>query len=558
MFPNLPNYIAPLAIGAVPRLLSFQCFQNHVQVLLSLDKYVKGFFDSSPSRVAQQNDGLIQDANGEEKEESEEKRAISGRWYRALSLCQEISILPRKKKDFIFSSSLVKDKASKVVFKQKSIQEMQEIITNILNEKVFTRLEVNEKESTPKDLPALWSICRLLRGLSSQLGYPEDSQALLMRLFLDELREAFNLITKGCNTEMGRSLKLVQDIPLADLKDITTLSCLCSARALSSRLEPHDPVVLEAWADYYQHHDRSKLEKDVFLVHYQRAYQEARARYGTTENGLSDERTLLILINYSYAAHYICHDEDLAYQLSSELWEQSGAVLAERDPPKFWSVQVQGMTQAAKIQALLWYGKHEEKYKSYEDLRKNIHKYNLANTHAQNRYLDQVLQEREKWRGIVCLPPYDLEAQSSFGIQEVVGELILSLDLGFQILANQLFNLFKSLLETENLTMERLGVAAAKLDASNDQDCQLLAAGLYEQLATIASTCRRDLYSITRSVEVLFRRANNSPLTEMDESNLKRYLATKLQEMRDQGKECRLKVKELRGLVVDFDRFVQT
>ncbi|EMT71923.1 hypothetical protein FOC4_g10003766 [Fusarium odoratissimum] len=529
LFPNLPDYIAGLAVG---------------------------FFDTPPSQVAQQDNNNAQDEINEEKEK-EQKPAIGGRWYRALSLCQEISILPQKKRDFIVLSNRARGKVSKKVFKQEGIKEMKDIITRILNEKVFTRLGVNEKESTPKDLPALWSVCRVLRGLSSQLGYPEDSQALLMKLFLDELRESFTQITQGSNTEMGRVLELVRDIPLADLKDIAAISCLCSARALSSRLEAHDPVVLEAWADYYQYHDRSKLKKDVFLAHYKRAYEEAKAQRQTAEDRLYDERTLLILIHYSYAAHYICHEKTLADQLSSELWDQTGALLAEKDPPEFWSVKVQGMAEAAKIQALLCYETHEDNHKSYEGLRKNIHKYNLANTHAQHQYHDEVLQESQKRHGVVRLPPYDLEAQFAFGIQQIVQGLILSPDLGFQLLAAELCNLFKTLIDTETLTTEILRVAATKLDASNDQDCQLLAAGLYGQLDSVLSACRKDLNSIIRSVEVLFRKAVDSPLTEMGESNLKRYLEMKRQHKRVQGKECRHRARRLRQLVVDFENLVE-
>ncbi|KAF5679867.1 hypothetical protein FDENT_8581 [Fusarium denticulatum] len=510
------NFKATLTVGAVPRSLCFQRFQNHFQVLHSLDKYIKGFFDNSFSRFAQQNNGTIQDANGAEKEENGQKLAIGGRWCRASSLCQEISILPRKKWDFIVSSSLIKDKVNKKAFKQKGIQEMQEITTKILNEKVFTRLEVNDKESTPKDLPALWSVCRLLRGLSSQLGYPEDSQALLMRLFLNELRASFARIVQGSNTEMGRALELVQDIPLADLKDIATLGCLCSARALSSKLEPHDPVVLEAWADYYQHHDRRKLKKDAFLAHYKRAYEVARVRYEATGDGLYDERTLLILINYSYTAHYICHEKALAEQLSSELWEHTGALLAEQDPPNSWSVEVQGMAQAAKIQALLCFAEHGDKFRCYDDLRKTIHNYNLGNTHIGEQCLDEIPQVGERRHDIVCLPPYDVEVQHGFGIQQVVRKLVLSPDLGFQLLAMKLQDLFATLLKTETMTMEKLSVATSKLDAGSDEHCQLLAAGLYEQQDSIITACRRNVDSLVRSARILFRKAEVPPLTEME------------------------------------------
>jgi hypothetical protein len=473
-----------------------------------------------------------------------------------LSLCQEISILPQKKNDFIVFSNLVKDHGSKKAAKEEGIKEMKNTVTSILNDKVFTKLEVNEKESSPKDLPALWSICRVLRGLSSQLGHSEDSEALLMRLFLGELRESFAQITHGSNTEMRRALEHLRDVPPADFKDIARISCLCSARALSSRLEPHDPVVLEAWADYYQHHDRSKLRKDVFLDHYKRAYEEAKVKYRTTKDKPYNERKLLILIKYSYVAHYICHDNDLSYQLASELWDQTGASLSGEDPPEFWSVKVQGMAQAAKIQALLCYVKHEDKLKRYEDLRKKIHKYNLVNKRARHRYRREVLQERQKCHERGYLPPYDPESQFVFRLQEVVQKLVLSPDLGFQLLATELHDLFATLLNTETLTMENLRVAVTKLHASNDQDCQLLAAGLYDQLASIASACSKDVNSVLRSAESLFKKAEDSPLTEMEESNLKRYLAIKRQERRLQGKECRLEAKGLRRLVVDFDNFV--
>lgn len=558
MFPDLPDYIAGLAVGEVPRSLSFQRFQCHFQVLHSLDKYIKGFFDTHPSRLAQQNNGAIQDANGVEKEGREQKPAIGGRWCRALSLCQEISILPQKKKDFISSSNLVMDKVDKKASKQKGIQEMQEIITNILKENVFTRVEVNEKESTPKDLPALWNICRLLRGVSFQLGYPEDSQALLVRLFLDELREAFTRITQGSNTEMGRALELIQDIPLGDLKDIATISCLCSARALSSRLQPHDPVVVEAWADYYQHHDRSKLKKDVFLVHYKKAYEEARALHETTGNWLYDERTLLVLINYSCAAHYICHEKTLAEHLSSELWQQTGALLAGKGPPQCWSVKAQGMAQAAKIQALLCYAELEDKFKGYNDLRKHIHNYKLGNTQARKQCIDEVPQVGETWHMIVCLPPYDSQVQLQFGIQQVVQRLVLSPDLGFQLLAIELQDLFATLLKTKTTTMAKLRVAATKLYASDGQDCQLLAAGLYEQHASVITACRRNVDILRYIFSILFKKAKVPPLTEMEGSNLKRYLDKLGSRMRVHGKECHLKAKTLRELVVNFDKFVKT
>jgi hypothetical protein len=103
-----------------------------------------------------------------------------------------------------------------------------------------------------------------------------------------------------------------------------------------------------------------------------------------------------------------------------------------------------------------------------------------------------------------------------------------------------------------------LSVATSKLDASNDEDCQLIAAGLYEQQDSIITACLRNVYSLVRSAGILFKKAEVPPLTKMEQSNLKRYLGISIQRMRAQGKECHLKSKTLRGLVVNFDSFVKT
>ncbi|SPJ71337.1 uncharacterized protein FTOL_01065 [Fusarium torulosum] len=434
---------------------------------------------------------------------------------------------------------------------------MKKIVTGIFKTKLFTKLQANKKESTPKDLTTLWSVCHVLRGLSFQLGYSKDSESLLMRLFLEELWKSFAQITDGFNAEMGRALEHFRNIQSQDLEDIARISCLCSARALSSRLGPHDPVVLGAWTDYYQHHDRSKLRKDVFLDHYKRAYEETKAKHQTTKDKVDAEKALLFLINYNYVAHYICHNRPLAYQLSSELWEHTGAVLSKRDPPVAWSVEVQGMAEAAKIQGLLCYIKHENKLKSREDLKTNkIHKYNLVSRQSRRRYRREVLQDRQKNLMVGYLPPYDPEAQAEFHLQEVVYKLISSPNLDFQLLATELHDLLATLSNTRTQAMENLKVAAWKLRTSNDEDCQLLAAGLYDQLASLICACSQDVTSVLQSVKSLFKKANGSPLTEIELSNLKAFLEKEAETRRRKGRDCRDEAKDLRRLVVAFDECV--
>ncbi|KAF5989466.1 hypothetical protein FBULB1_894 [Fusarium bulbicola] len=441
--------------------------------------------------------------------------------------------------------------------KQEGIKKMKEIATGILKTMLFTKLEVDEKESTPNDLPALWSICRVLGGLSFQLGYSKESENELMRLFLEALRESFAQITKGSNIEMGRVLERLRNIPSKDLKNAARIGCLCSARALSSRLEPHDPVVLEAWTDYYQHYDKSALRKNVFLNHYERAYQEAKAKHQNKKCKPDAERALLVLINYCYVAHYICHDRALAYRLSSELWDLTGAALSGGKPPKAWSIEVQGMAEAAKIQALVCYIKHEDKLKSREDLKVNkIHKYNLVSRQSRRKYRRAVLQDRQMNQVPGYLPPYDLETQAQIGLQELVYKLILSPKLDFQLLATQLQDLLATLLDNKTQTMENLRLAVWKLHNSNDADCQLLAAGLYDQLASITSACSQDVNSVLQSVKSLFKRSNDLPLTEIELSALKMFLEKETKTRRSQGEDFRDSAKDLRRLVVVFDSCV--
>ncbi|CCT72739.1 uncharacterized protein FFB20_05534 [Fusarium fujikuroi] len=567
--PDFPDYIDELAIGEFLRsinrslvsrslrLLPLEPFDGRIRVLLSLDKYIKGFFDSSASRRVQQGNGAVQDANSTENKSLEQKPAVGGRWRRALSLCQEISILPQKKKDIIDFDTFPDEIDTNRAIKEEGIQRMKNIATGILKTKIFTKLEVIENGTTPSDLPTLWSVCRVLRGLSFQLGYFKDSEGLLMRLLLEELWKLYAQITEGPNTEMGRALEHLRNIASEDLKYVACISCLCSARALSSRLKPYDPVVLQVWLDYYQHYDKSSLRKDVFLCHYERAYGEANANQQITRSRTDGEKVLLVLMDYCYVAHYVCHDRALAYRLSSELWNLTGAILAGEQPPKAWSIEVQGMAEAAKIQALVCYIKHEDKLKSREDLKVNkIHKYNLASRQSRRKYRRAVLQDRQMNHVLGYLPPYDPEAQAQIGLQEMFYKLIFSPKLDFQLLATQLQDLLATLLDTKTQAIENLEVAIRLLHNSNDTDCQLLAAGLYDQLASITCACSQDVNSVLQSVKSLFKKANDSPLTEKELSDLKGFLEKEAQARRMQGENHRDSAKDLRRLVMVFDAYI--
>jgi hypothetical protein len=89
---------------------------------------------------------------------------------------------------------------------------------------------------------------------------------------------------------------------------------------------------------------------------------------------------------------------------------------------------------------------------------KAIHNYSLGNAHIGEQCPDEIPRVGERRHDIFCLPPYDLEVQHSFGIQQILQKLVLSPDLGFQLLATELQDLFATLLKTETMTMAKLSV----------------------------------------------------------------------------------------------------
>ncbi|CVL03358.1 uncharacterized protein FPRO_12293 [Fusarium proliferatum ET1] len=104
--------------------------------------------------------------------------------------------------------------------------------------------------------------------------------------------------------------------------------------------------------------------------------------------------------------------------------------------------------------------------------------------------------------------------------------------------------------------IENLGIAVRQLRNSNDADCQLLAAGLYDKLASITCACSQDVNKVLQSVKSLFKKANDSPLTEKELSDLKGFLKKEAQARRTKGENHRDSAKDLRRLVVVFDACV--
>lgn len=126
------------------------------------------------------------------------------------------------------------------------------------------------------------------------------------------------------------------------------ISCLCTASAFTTRLGSNHPAVLNAWGIYFRHWDIKALDQSAFLKSYETTLKETQDKHGH-----SHDYTISLLHNYTTIAYYVCRDYGRASKLAKELWSQTNTPIESRDESLDWTVKVQGMTEAAKIRALL-------------------------------------------------------------------------------------------------------------------------------------------------------------------------------------------------------------
>ncbi|KAF0639257.1 hypothetical protein FPSE5266_02320 [Fusarium pseudograminearum] len=354
------------------------------------ESYTHRFFDSKPEHNAF--GSMIQQQVGR------------GRCYLALILCQEISLLPRKKKD------IFKIEGTKKAIKEEGKEKITALVVRLLKRHLHRLLEGIEDTATPGDLPTIWDICRTLHGLSYQLGQPEGENSILTRLFVEILEQRFTSATGGHNYHMHQALRQLLDVPPDKMQDAIRLSSLCSVQTLSSRLEHHHPFVLEAWADHYRHWGDFDLDREAFISDYRRAFETVQVDLNHSDVKLCGEGTILFLIHCSHVAHYVLHDRGRTKTLATLLWRETGALLVGMEPAMSWNIYIQGMVESIKIHTLLYYITHEDQLKDRAELKKKKHKFDLYSKKGRRRYRKGVLQSIQESHILGSLHPYNLEA----------------------------------------------------------------------------------------------------------------------------------------------------
>ncbi|KIW93594.1 uncharacterized protein Z519_06199 [Cladophialophora bantiana CBS 173.52] len=268
------------------------------------------------------------------------------------------------------------------------------IITNILNEIVFRQIADARHDCSPYMLIHFWTICRILQGIPPQLGYPKeklpDVIADQVKEFVQALQGPPKVVNTGATAGLLDLLKTFLQISPRDLQDTIRIGCLCTARALTSKLGPDNATVLSTWLNYYRYRDKEGLDRQQFLGRYGRALEEIEQQYAPNH-----EYAIDILCNYAVAAHYLCHDNDLARKLAFDLWERTQSACEE----PAWTVKTKGMAEAAKLIALLGCVNHENKRKNAKDMKKIRQKAGCKGKAG-----------RKKWRQTLIPPPLPQDA----------------------------------------------------------------------------------------------------------------------------------------------------
>ncbi|RSL63846.1 hypothetical protein CEP53_004287 [Fusarium sp. AF-6] len=361
--PSPPKYVIRI-FGSVPRALPPYLYKGQTVLLLCIDKFVKGFYDSQADIESLSNPNQSGDYSMMLEE---------WEWQVLRTRCQAISSLVRKHEAIPNPTN-----ATPVTLNRPRAETMKMIIHNLLHDKVFNKEQDPARCSSPNQLSSIWDICRILQGISLQ---QQHWDTLYVENFMHSLQHISNSSGRTNHAGMAALLEGLLGIAPCDLQDTVRISFLCTARALSSRLGPRHPAVLESWTSYARYWDPKGLEKSTFLSCYRESLDETEQRFGDCH-----DYTINLLCNYASAAYYIFQDNELAHELGTTLWERTSNARGDDETPLSWSVKAQGMAEAAKMLALLCCITHENKRKSGGEMKKMRKKLKLKGRSARKRF----------------------------------------------------------------------------------------------------------------------------------------------------------------------------
>ncbi|KAL6354223.1 hypothetical protein LRP88_12557 [Fusarium phalaenopsidis] len=307
--PSPPEYVIRL-LGSVPRALPPYLYKGQTILLLCIDKFVKGFYDSQADIESLRNPNQSGDYNMMLEE---------WEWRVLRTRCQAVSTLVRKHEAIPNPTN----ERPVALNRPERAETLKVIIGNLLHDKVFDQAQNPVRCSSPNQLSSIWDICRILQGLSLQQRH---NDTLYVESFIHSLQDISTAFGKTNHVGMTALVEGLLGISPCDLQDTMRISFLCTARALSSRLGPRHPAVLESWTSYARHWDPKCLQKASFLSSYRKGLEETEKTFGH-----SHDYTINLLCNYASTAYYIFHDNGLASELANRLWERPGNGRSRQD-----------------------------------------------------------------------------------------------------------------------------------------------------------------------------------------------------------------------------------
>lgn len=244
-YPPWPAFVTVQLRGSIPCEKSPRLYNSQTKLLLCIDKYIKGYFDSS-HRVR---DDLM--------------LASQGVWeWRALSKrCSDIAKLIQKKSDFL--SDVEKKRTARTKRERKQIQENKEKMSkserrwyeqtkfrsqsrgtehiqataqDLLETWVRSPLERLAKDVSPHMLVSLWVVCRVLQNNGPHIMHANGTSVVAID-FANSLRSVLWQIyiePRGSVEGLLDILQAFVEVSPSDLADTLSICSLCTCRTISA------------------------------------------------------------------------------------------------------------------------------------------------------------------------------------------------------------------------------------------------------------------------------------------------------------------------------------
>ncbi|KAM7211380.1 hypothetical protein V8F06_013231 [Rhypophila decipiens] len=357
-------------------LLVYGCATIQEFLIVSVNKYIKGFFDARTTT----------------RQVLDVQYKTEWQWKALYNRCQAVSMIVQKR-PVAMPMPAAKTRRRKPAQIEAIRQRTGSVIHGILEKHIFS--EFAQTPCSPHMLVNFWNLCRALRGIAVRIQGDNTNAHVYILDCASALRSAFGHRTTNNHAGLMKILEYLVQVPPGQTKDTLELLCRCTAEILSTRLEPRHPLTLQAYVDYYRYWStgeraRPGLQKkwrEQLCNEYQQSLEDSQAKFGR-----NDDRTIQILSSFAAAAYYIRRVNEHARRLAKDAWRRTAQLHTGTT-----TTRTQCMADAASILGIVCSTAHDENLRKTKKEMGDLKKAAGCNPRTKGG--------RRKYRKLAPLPP---------------------------------------------------------------------------------------------------------------------------------------------------------